>query len=636
MVWNLDFDIAAWFIFIILIGFYVSRRNLPIRRNYAFFFLMINALALNTMDIVGSITASYPAFFSSQVIYATNVIYYLILALYPLSFFTFLTLTVHPEPFGKFRFFCHILPAALIFVASLLSPWIHFVFYLDEANTFSYGPGRNLFFWETMLYLGISVLYVFFYGQTSLIIYHRMALICFIVCTTIGFVTQFYLVLFHQTVPLTSMISILIVFLVIQNPDFYRDQRTGFFDARGLQLVIAERLRKQQRLVTAGIVIENYNTLKSSYSEEVVAALLHQVSLYLKTLIDHSYVFYLRNGIFITLLDTVEYHTAMQEQAQLRFQEPFIYKNNEYYLYPKFFVDLGQNSYKSYENYRATLVLGIQELRQCSESAIRISEEMNQSANRIFVAERALNTALQNNAVEVFYQPIFSAESGKINSAEALARIRGADGKYIMPDEFIAIAERNGSISRLGEQVFEKVCQFIANHDMDEMGMEYIEVNLSPIQCRRSNTAQNYINIMDRYRIPPSFINIEITETADSENEYVMANINQFISHGIRLSLDDYGTGYSNLIHTLSLPFTIIKLDKAIVHAYFYGRHSILEALIANFSQLGKKLVAEGVETPEMADALIKFGCHYLQGFLYSVPIPEEEFADFMLGQHQQ
>ena len=264
-----------------------------------------------------------------------------------------------------------------------------------------------------------------------------------------------------------------------------------------------------------------------------------------------------------------------------------------------------------------------------------INEEMYRTATRTFAVEHAIDYALQNQSLQVYYQPIHSTVDGRVVSAEALARIRGEELGLLMPDEFIPLAERNGSIFRLGEQVFEKVCKFIQSHDMEELGLRYIEVNLSPLQIGRSNTADRYLEILDHYHIDPSYINLEITETKNTESEFTYENIHKLSARGIRFSLDDYGTGYSNLINTIVLPYSIIKIDKNIVQAYLSSDSHILQHLVHHFTALDKEVVAEGVETQEMADVLTDIGCHYLQGFLYSKPIPTEEFLDYLYEQKE-
>lgn len=631
MVWNLDFNISAWFVCLVLIMYYTSRRNLPIRRNRVFFLLMLLALIFNTVDISASIIASYPAIFPHGLIYAINVFYYIELALLPYCFARFCCLLLRDKDPHPLTILIRSIPCIAAILVSMLTIVNGKVFYLDAEGVFHYGPWRILYFYETVFYLIICACYIAARGAHKLQMRHRIALYSYIVITIFGHVLQVFVMPYHQTVSLCSMISILIVFLTFQGPDYYRERRTGFFDSRGLELVLSERYHSQQSASTAGFIIENFRTIKYVYTEDVVAALLRQVASYLQTLTDRQYTFYLRNGVFVVLLGERGSALELRDQIINRFYEPFVYKNNEYILRPKFFFDPGYIPYHTYEEYRSTISLALRTLApQSATPSMLITEDMYQQAMRALAVERALGKALNNDAIEIFYQPIYSTYAGRVTSAEALARIRDEELGLLMPDEFIPIAENNGSITRLGEQVFTKVCRFIQSRDMDALGLEYIEINLSPLQCRRFGTARRYIDIMHLYGVDPKYINLEITETGSTGRDFTLDNLQELTEQGICFSLDDYGTGYSNLINTIHLPFTIIKIDKSIVWAYFDGQSSILELLIHHFKTLGKKVVAEGVETKQMSEALIGMDCHYLQGFLYSKPIPESDFIDYL------
>ena len=127
----------------------------------------------------------------------------------------------------------------------------------------------------------------------------------------------------------------------------------------------------------------------------------------------------------------------------------------------------------------------------------------------------------------------------------------------------------------------------------------------------------------------PKYINLEITESASSDVEVIRANMDALHQNGITFSLDDYGTGYSNLVTVLSLPFKIVKIDKSLVWAYFRDGKDILLKVLHTFEDQPVELVCEGVETEEMARQLADMGCDYEQGFYYSKPVPEDEFVAY-------
>ena len=253
------------------------------------------------------------------------------------------------------------------------------------------------------------------------------------------------------------------------------------------------------------------------------------------------------------------------------------------------------------------------------ESALQDYED------RIYV-KRALENAIDQDAVEIFLQPLIEADSGKLIGAEALARIRDSEGRIIPPGAFIPVAEKNGRINQLGEQVFEKVCRFICNNNIEEMGMKYINVNLSPIQFMRPDLGDRFATIVRRYGIKPDQIHLEITEEAIIDEQMMEKQVRLMQKNGFRFVLDDYGKGYSNLMRIKKTSFVTIKIDMEIVWDYCNSMDAVLPMMISAFKSLGLSITAEGIETEEMANKMRAIGCDYLQGMLFSAPVSVNSF----------
>ena len=200
---------------------------------------------------------------------------------------------------------------------------------------------------------------------------------------------------------------------------------------------------------------------------------------------------------------------------------------------------------------------------------------------------------------------------------------------FISPDEFIPIAEKTGLIFEIGEFVFHQVCGMMSKQKIWERGIEYIEINLSPVQCIEEDLHAKLFSIMDSYEIPYDRVNLEITETATISSEEVLRrNIEPLLANGVTFSLDDYGTGYSNLSNVISYPFHIIKIDKSMVWSTMDDERAMraLRHTVAMIKDLDINIVAEGVETIEQAKLLGNLGCGFLQGYYFSKPVSEKDF----------
>ena len=232
-----------------------------------------------------------------------------------------------------------------------------------------------------------------------------------------------------------------------------------------------------------------------------------------------------------------------------------------------------------------------------------------------------------------YYQPIYSVRDRKYISAEALVRLKDPDLGFIPPDEFIPLTERDGTITKLGMQIFEMVCSFLKYAKLDEKGIQYIEVNLSVVQCMQKSLKEQLFDLMNKYQIRPEQVCLEITETVAVKTPEIVRKLFQELDkHGISFALDDYGSGYSNVKYIIELPFDFVKLDKYLIWNYFKNDFDKIafESTITMMKSLNIEMIAEGVETKQQADTLAKLGVNYLQGYYFSKPIPPDDFIDFI------
>ena len=263
-----------------------------------------------------------------------------------------------------------------------------------------------------------------------------------------------------------------------------------------------------------------------------------------------------------------------------------------------------------------------------SASSITATDDFKLKKEMSAIIERALT----NHYFSVFYQPIYDTKTGKFSSAEALLRLRDPKYGYISPDMFIPIAEKNGAIHSIGSFVLEEVVKFIASPDFADLGVEYIEINLSAMQCLRSDLAEEIISLCHKYKVEPEKINLEITETASAYSQSKLyGNIATLSEHGFTFSLDDFGTGYSNLMRIASLPLDIVKLDRAFVlMEESGGHHIIIRNLIEMLKSMNMKVVVEGIESEEMLESFSKMGVDEIQGFYFSRPLTKQAYIRFV------
>nr|MCR5231235.1 EAL domain-containing protein [Acholeplasmatales bacterium] len=263
---------------------------------------------------------------------------------------------------------------------------------------------------------------------------------------------------------------------------------------------------------------------------------------------------------------------------------------------------------------------------------ILVDENIAEEIHKKFLINEKCDLAFTKKNIEVFYQPILSTKTNKFVSAEALVRLKADDGRLIYPGDFITEMERDGRIVLLGKIVFSKVCEFISQNNLEELGLDYIEVNLSAVQATQEDLAKTYIEIMEKYNVNPKYINLEITETAQSARKTMLNNINALKEYGVTFSLDDFGTGNSNLNYIVEMPVKIVKFDKEMVTSYFEDRIAsyVMDSTIEMIKGLGHKIVFEGIEEEYQVNKAKEMNVEFIQGYYYSKPIDKKAFLKFI------
>ncbi|HZW21749.1 putative bifunctional diguanylate cyclase/phosphodiesterase [Noviherbaspirillum sp.] len=256
------------------------------------------------------------------------------------------------------------------------------------------------------------------------------------------------------------------------------------------------------------------------------------------------------------------------------------------------------------------------------------SPEMNQRAKEHLWFESELRRALSGDQLQLHYQPKVSLRSGRIVGAEALLRWKHPERGMVSPGIFIPVAEETGLILELGSWVLEEACRQIRQWQDAGVDVPPVAVNLSSRQFDR-DLPDRIQEVLERYRVAPERIKLEITETLLVRGpEAVIPIMNELAARGLALALDDFGTGYSSLAYLKKFPISTLKIDRAFVIGLPHEENdcAIARAIVTMGQQLRQEIVAEGVETPEQMAFLRELGCDQLQGYLFSPPVAAGEF----------
>jgi len=254
--------------------------------------------------------------------------------------------------------------------------------------------------------------------------------------------------------------------------------------------------------------------------------------------------------------------------------------------------------------------------------------EMSASRASNLQTEEELRRALERGELEAYYQPIVDVVDGRIVAAEALVRWNHPDRGLVMPGAFIAIAERCGLISALGEHVLRSACEQVVRWMKAGRDLR-VCVNISTGQFRQKNFADTVRTILAETGAPPERVELELTESMmiDGFNE-TLAVLTELKMMGVRLAVDDFGTGYSALAYLKYLPIDTLKLDRAFVADIAVDRfdRAIAAAVLSLARELKLDCIAEGIEHAGQIARLRELGCRHMQGFAFARPAPAADF----------
>jgi len=249
--------------------------------------------------------------------------------------------------------------------------------------------------------------------------------------------------------------------------------------------------------------------------------------------------------------------------------------------------------------------------------------------------EAQLSDAVERNEFSIVYQPQFLVRGQTITGFEALIRWN-RDGKVISPDEFIPVLESSGRIIEIGHWILDHTCAQLK--EWQQQGIETrIAVNISPVQFRDPQFYNRVVEVLDKHGIQPRYLDLEITESGIiSDVNHTVETLHKLKSLGCMISIDDFGTGYSSLAYLKNFPIDLLKIDRAFIKDIPHGDDGmIVSSIVVLGLSLGMEVLAEGVETEEQLEFLMRHDCDYFQGFYGSRPIPPDQCLQMLLEQQE-
>ncbi len=629
---NIQTQCCGIVVLIVLLLFYRRQDKVKLNTEKAYLRAFCVTVLSITMDILSIVAIVYGEYLPIHFVKWVCKTYLVTMIGVALSSLLYIYADLYSQN-GKYRTFVRkYIAIALLGVCMIYALPIH-IHYSGEANDiYTYGPSTIATYLFAISFVIMNT-YSMIKHRERINAGRREAVFVWMAVLIVAAVTQF---IFQEILVIgyAFAIGIMVLYLKLENPEQNLDRRTGLFNQNAFVEYTQQLFVEGRAFSLLSLYFERL--FQQNVQEDINERLIMELSRYL---LDIPGVRAFKNAEdeIVLLSEDLECINRMIEELKIHFNDQWGKdKAVVLRLHGICIPDIGILANGKDISYF---------LRYIRENSTRYTEDYFLTVQPSMVddmyeerlTEQLILSAIEEERFEVFYQPIYSTREHKFTCAEALVRMRDERDTLIPPGEFIGVAEKNGLIIRLGEMVFEEVCRQLHQRGPAEYGLHYIEVNLSMMQCTYLNLADDFIGIMQEYKIDPSWINLEITESASLEAKHILeANMKKLMDFGVRFSLDDFGTGQSNLNYIVDMPVDIVKFDKSMTESYFENGKAkyVMGAAMHMIQGMNLAIVSEGIETKEQFETMCELGIQYIQGFYFSRPLPREEFWDFLMEEN--
>lgn len=423
----------------------------------------------------------------------------------------------------------------------------------------------------------------------------------------------------------------------------FHDQLTGLLNRRALHEHLNQHIflpsKKPQEFALISIDLDRFkylnDTLGHLAGDEILKRVAQRLSQFQN---EKCFIYRVGGDEFNILLLTADRNTASAfvKKVFSVFSQSFYFNSQEYFISPSIGISLFPNDGKDAEMLIKNADEALFSVKEKGKAHFQFYRtDMNSVFSNVVTLETHLRKAIDNDELSLFYQPQIDVATGEVKSFEALLRWNDREFGPISPAVFIPLAEDTGLIISIGYWVIEKACEQIQSWNEKGFTNIRVAINISPKQFQHPNLVPFIQSMIEKYHIQAVSLGIEITEGAMSDTKETIPILKKVKELGISISVDDFGTGYSSLNYLKQFPIDVLKIDQSFIRDILADKKdaAITSTIIHLGKSLGLEVIAEGVENKKQVEFLANAGCHKIQGFYYSRPLPVEELEQQFLGQ---
>lgn len=638
MTYNMDFLIAAMVILLLILWYFWGQKRAENLNNQVFFFWTV----LGIMDVTAELISTYyitsgRGKFGIMALLTTTV-FYLLQALLPYTWICYIQTLHEKKIISPKKMLLSGVPTFCLISVILTNPFTEKLFYFDLSAGYIKGPWYMLMYYSALGHFVAAFILILIWKE-ELGSRKVKILLEILIIVVGGVVIQ---LLYHPllTTGFGMSLGILALFITINNPYANTDSLTGLYNhlyltKKGNELIAAG---KSFHIITIYLYqLKHVNKIAGIEGGDYI---LQSTAKKLSDLCGKK-IFRITGKRFLILASSLEeyehYLSQLKRMFDVNIKMGVEEKNLTIPIIISGIINAEKlsdcNSVLEYAEYLESL--------STQNGLTEVIQDDRQTMNGFLYNKRVeqyLHTAINEDLFEIYYQPVYSTRENRFITLEALSRLHHPELGWIAPDVFIQIAEKNHMIEQITDLQFHRVCRFLNENGRLMKQLLNVKVNLSSLDLMRNDCSGHFIRIMDKYGIPHEWIQFEITETVATEyNASLGIIVEEFLNAGIRLCLDDFGSGYANLNTVMKLPFSIIKLDRSLLYEICHDntRAMFYQSIVETFHKMNYHIVSEGVETKEEVELISGWGVDMIQGYYFSKPLPETELLRIMQNNRQ-
>ena len=628
---SITFNLAAIIISITCV-FYTLLMKGKKRLRSVLFVSLCSIVALDSlMAILGELSkaAFFPEGIKFAFLYICNFIYFFThFAIAPIFALYIILVCNVSFRFSKRARLMLSIPFIFMELMVLATPLNDFVFTIDKNLYFHRGPGVYIAYGISAFYILFSLVALFLYWN-DLNKVKRTAIVYFSLLVIIGTALQMAVIEIRSEL-MAEAIGFMGLMMMLENDDDRIDASTRVYNRSAFIRDARSYYKYKRSFYNICIRITNAELYRKITGYEEFEKILRSCAEYFGSISKNFEVYRMSADTFILLCPEITKSTAddIGEQIYERFKTEWVVEEREVLLKA---IILEARAPEQFGSVEYLLLL--------SDSAIDKEYDHVLSGDNLHFllrradVEKAVRRGIENDNFRVYFSPIYTKGELQICAAEAYLQLRDNEFGHIHREEFTPVAEQTGMIETLGWYILEQVFYFLGGGIVDEMGIEFISVNLSSVQIIKADFVERVKTLVDKYGVSPAMIVFDISESAAATDQNIlyetMRRLNQI---GIRFFMDEYGTGVFNMQSAASSVFEGVKIDARLIQNAMKNPQSkiILENRLKMIGQMGKKIILSDVDYQDCYDVISDIKADYTQGRYFSQPASKNEFITIL------